>query len=94
MIGKPLIVVEGAFDCILLQQFLGDLASVITFGSVTRIRQPWKLTEMLLAPVWYVALDNDKAGKKSAAKWPQRAIRVRPPGFEDWTDCRRNHVDL
>jgi DNA primase len=94
MIGKPLIVVEGEFDCLLLQQILGDLVSVITFGSVTRIRQPWKLREMLLAPVWSVALDNDKAGKKAAAKWPPRAIRVKPPGYKDWAECRHNHVDL
>ena len=55
MVGKPLIVVEGAFDCLLLQQILGDMATVITFGSVTRRREPWRLNEMLLAPAWYVA---------------------------------------
>jgi hypothetical protein len=94
MVGKPLIVVEGVFDRLLLWQILGDMASVITFGSVTRVREPWKINEMLLAPTWFVATDNDKPGERFATKWPPRAIRVRPPGYKDWTDCHRNRVDL
>jgi len=50
-VGKPLIVVGGELDCLLLQQILEDMASVITCGSESRTREPWYLSEMLLSPV-------------------------------------------
>jgi DNA primase len=77
--GMPLIVVEGAFEAMLLGQELGDLASVITTGSASTEIDPSLLPALLRCPQWYAAQDADSGGDKAAAKWPSRAVRVRPP---------------
>jgi hypothetical protein len=85
--GRPLIICEGEFDCLLLKQELGDLASVITFGSASSIGMHGFLPQMLASTPWYIATDSDPAGDKAAANWPNRAVRVRPPeGVKDWTE--------
>jgi DNA primase len=89
--GKPLIVCEGEFDCLLLGQQLPE-ASVITLGSASARTDPAVLSRMLSAPRWFVALDADKAGDSAASKFPARAIRVRPPvdlPLKDWVDVHR-----
>jgi DNA primase len=86
--GKPLIVCEGEFDCLLLGQQLPE-ASVITLGSASARTDPAVLSRMLSAPRWFVALHADPAGDSAAAKFPARAIRVRPPvdlPLKDWGD--------
>jgi hypothetical protein len=84
--GKPLIFCEGEFDCLLLRQELEeyDLA-VTTLGSASsRVSQAIQ-DRMLMAPTWFAALDGDQAGDKSAATWPARAKRIRPPApYKDW----------
>ena len=80
--GKPLIVCEGEFDCMLLAQQLPE-ASVITLGSASARTDPAVLSRMLSSPRWFVALDADQAGDSAASKFPARAIRVRPPD-KDW----------
>ena len=43
------------------------------------------LSRMLSSPRWFIAVDADEAGDKSAAKFPASAIRVRPPDTDkDW----------
>jgi hypothetical protein len=92
--GKPLIVCEGEFDALLLAQELPE-ASVITLGSASARTDPSVLSRMLSAPRWFVALDADQAGDSAAAKFPGRAVRVRPPGaFKDWTMCAQAGVNL
>ena len=87
--GKPLIIAEGEFDCLLLAQQLPE-ASVITLGSASARTDPAVLSRMLTSPRWFVALDADAAGDSAASKFPARAIRVRPPdGDKDWTDVHR-----
>ena len=89
--GKPLIVSEGEFDCLLLAQQLPE-ASVITLGSASARTDPAVLSRMLSSPRWFVALDADKAGDSAASKFPARAIRVRPPvdlPLKDWGDVHR-----
>jgi hypothetical protein len=50
---------------------------------------------MLPAAPWFVATDADPAGDTSAASWPARARRVRPPEpFKDWTEAKSGGVDL
>jgi hypothetical protein len=50
---------------------------------------------MLSAAPWFVATDRDEAGEKSAAGWPARVRRVRPPApFKDWTEAKAAGVDL
>ncbi len=89
--GWPLIVGEGEFDCLLLGQQLPE-ASVITLGSASARTDPAVLSRMLSSPRWFIALDADKAGDSAAAKFPARAIRVRPPvdlPLKDWGDVHR-----
>jgi hypothetical protein len=93
--GKPLVIVEGEFDCLLLAQELADLAAVVTLGSASiRPEGPTHLA-MLPAPVWYVANDADEAGDKAASRWPARARRVRPPApCKDWTEAFQYPINL
>ena len=105
--GRPLVIVEGEFDALLLGQALGRApglpgwAAVVTLGSTSSGRgygggiDPAILRRVLAAPVWFVATDADKAGDKAASKWPARAIRVRPPEpFKDWTEAAQAGIDL
>ncbi len=83
--GTPLIAVEGAFEAMLLGQELADVASVITTGSSSTDLDPAMLPALLRCPRWYAAHDADGGGDKAAAKWPSRAVRVRPPApGKDW----------
>jgi DNA primase len=91
--GKPLIICEGEFDCLLLAQQLPE-ASVITLGSATARTDPAALSLMLRAPRWFVALDADQAGDSAARKFPARAIRVRPPEpYKDWGEVHAGGVN-
>jgi len=99
--GRPLVIVEGEFDALLLGQALGrapDLpgwAAVVTLGSASSRPDLAARSEMLAAPAWFVATDADKAGDKAALEWPERAIRVRPPEpFKDWTEAAQVGIDL
>jgi hypothetical protein len=93
--GRPLIIVEGELDCLLLAQELDDLAAVVTLGSASSRPDPSLLGSLLAAAPWYLAHDADEAGDRSASGWPARAIRVRPPGpGKDWTDTAQVGVDL
>jgi Toprim-like len=76
--GKPLIVCEGEFDCLLLAQQLPEV-SVITLGSASARTDPAVLSKMVSSPRLFIALDGDPAGDSAAAKFPASAIRVRPP---------------
>jgi hypothetical protein len=91
--GDPLIIVEGAFDALLLQQELDGLAGVITAGSATDRARGRARAILVFCSELYLATDNDGAGDKAAALWPTRAIRVSPP-FKDWTACFQAGVDL
>jgi hypothetical protein len=94
-LGRPLVVVEGEFDALCLGQELGGLAAVVTLGSASARPEPRSLGVMLTAPRWFIATDADDAGDKSAAGWPARARRVRPPGsFKDWIEAKAAGVDL
>jgi hypothetical protein len=87
--GKPLVIVEGEFDAILLGQELGVLAAVVTLGSASARPDAAIVGKLLPAPVWYLAHDADDAGDRSASEWPARAIRVRPPEGKDWTEFHK-----
>ena len=93
--GRPLVIVEGEFDSLLLGQELDGLASVVTLGSASAQRgDRFREAARSVSP-WYVATDADAAGDKSADAWPARARRVRPPGpYKDWTEAKAAGVDL
>lgn len=85
--GRPLIVVEGEFDCMLLDQQLHDVASVITLGGAASRLDEDVRRVVKSCPSLFTAHDADAAGDKAAECWPSRAVRVRPPeGCNDWTD--------
>jgi DNA primase len=85
--GRPLVVVEGEFDALLLGQELRHLAAVVTLGSASSRPDLPTRADMLAAAPWYIATDADEAGDKAASAWPAVAIRVRPPeGVKDWTE--------
>ena len=85
--GRPLIIVEGEFDALLLGQELRDVAAVVTLGSASSRPDLATRSEMLAAAPWFIATDADEAGDKAASGWPARSIRVRPPeGVKDWTE--------
>jgi hypothetical protein len=93
--GKPLVVVEGEFDALLLSQALGELAAVATLGSASSRHEGSTYMPMLAAPVWYIATDADVAGYNAASGWPARAIRVRPPAaHKDRTEAAQSGVNL
>jgi hypothetical protein len=93
--GRPLVIVEGELDALLLGQELADLdVSVVTLGSASARPVPSILRVMLTAAPWFVATDNDEAGNKAAGEWPTAVKRVRPPGaFKDWTEAAQGGAD-
>jgi hypothetical protein len=97
---KPLIVVEGEFDALLLGQELIGLAPVVTFGSAGTDPSRKSLLAMVKASPWIIACEDDPAGRRSAESWlmeyEARCERVAPPpGWgKDWTDAHRNGHDL
>ncbi|MFO0957430.1 MAG: CHC2 zinc finger domain-containing protein [Isosphaeraceae bacterium] len=93
--GRPLIVTEGEFDALALGAALGDRTAVVTLGGATSRPEPAFLLRCLHSAPWFVATDADVAGDGSAAAWPPRARRVRPPGsFKDWSEAKAGGVNL
>jgi hypothetical protein len=95
--GRPLVLVEGEFDALLLGQELDGLAAVATLGGTGSSKpEPAILGYLVAAPTWFLGFDADDAGDRAAARWEgTRARRVRPPdGFKDWTEARQGGVCL
>lgn len=93
--GRPLAVVEGELDAILLDQELSGLARAVTLGSASARPTPDLLGRILGAFPWYVATDNDHAGDAAGEAWPEHCRRIRPPGtFKDWTEAHQGGVNL
>ena len=97
--GKPVVIVEGEFDALLLGQELGGSAPVVTLGGAGSKPSPRVKNAMLGASPWIVAGDSDAAGEKSADGWlsqSDRCVRVAPPtGIgKDWTEAHQKGIDL
>lgn len=95
--GRPLVIVEGEFDALLLGQALGDRAAVVTLGSASVGPDMTIRGRLMAVTKWFIAHDADDAGDKAAAHWEAygRARRVRPPGsFNDWTDAANGDMNL
>jgi len=88
---RPLVVAEGEFDAILLNQQIGDHACVMTLGGASSpLDHEIRRLTRGCSPL-FIATDADEAGDRAASLWPARAIRVRPPeGCKDWTDVHRS----
>ena len=95
--GKPLVIVEGELDALLLGQQLLGMAAVVTPGSAGTRPSARALNAMLGASTWIAAGDADAAGNESADAWlarSDRCIRVAPPEGKDWTEARERGIDL
>lgn len=88
--GRPLVVVEGELDALLLRQELEGRASVVTVGGASESFSQRLLLSGLLATKRYIATDSDGAGERFASKFPGRFVRVRPlGGCKDWVDLHQ-----
>jgi DNA primase len=95
--GKPLVVVEGELDALLLGQELGEMAGVVTLGSAANRPSVNLLAMVNVASALFIATDADDAGELAAAVWLQssdRAERIRSPRGKDWTEANAANVDL
>lgn len=93
--GKPVLIVEGEFDCLLAQQDAGGALAVVTLGPASNRLAPHWRAALMHAPTIYLALDNDRAGQQAAAALSEaldgadvRALRY-PDGVKDYTDYRK-----
>ena len=99
--GRPLVIVEGEFEALLLNQELAGLVGAVTFGSASDRPRGRGLDLLAPASPWLVAVDGDAAGIRSADEWLAASDRcyaagsARLPGsFKDWTEARQAGVDL
>jgi hypothetical protein len=96
--GRPLVIVEGELDTLLLGEQVGDLVSVVTLGSASSGPHSLDIGILIPASPWFIALDNDACGHAAAERWlsqSKRARRVRPPVcHKDWTEAHLAGVNL
>lgn len=98
--GRPVVIVEGEMDSLLLAQEIAALdVAVVTLGSASAVPDVNVLIPLLCCPTWCIATDRDDAGNKAAERWPARARRASPPELigqpcKDWTDCHSVGADL
>jgi hypothetical protein len=99
-VGRPVIIVEGELDALLLGQEVAELdLPVVTLGAASARPEAATHQALLKAPKWYIATDGDDAGEVAAQRWPAHAKRVRPPELigrpcKDWTECHLSEVRL
>jgi hypothetical protein len=97
--GRPVIIVEGEFDALLLGQELRGMAAVVTLGGASTKASPRIKNALLGAHPWIVACDADSAGEGTADSWlaqSDRCVRVVPPtgAGKDWTEAHQNGLSL
>jgi len=86
--GRPMILVEGEADCLLVGQELRDHANVVTLGSASRRPSREALRAMTDAPRLFIATDADGPGFGTGRELMKRfplAERVWPTA-KDWGD--------
>lgn len=97
--GHDIVVIcEGEFDTLLLQQYVGDLIGVCTFGGATSHDVIGWLPWLIGCKQVLVATDNDSAGEDAWKFWKRttkRARRLLPPGgCKDVTDAHMTGHNL
>lgn len=86
--GRPVVLVEGELDALLILQEAGDLCDPVATGSAMGGRA-WK--ERLEGVPVLVAFDADEAGEKAAGWWRKalpHAVRWRPVAGKDPGEMR------
>ena len=80
------IICEGEFDCILLNQY--GFPAVTSTGGAGTFLDEW--TELFLNKTVYICMDNDKAGRTAAVNllfmFPKAKLIVLPRGHKDVTE--------
>ncbi len=95
--AETVIITEGEFDAMLVQQQAGDLVGVVTAGSAAGVPSLHWLWEMRHARRILVAYDLDAAGRSGTQALQQLSARIRPVrpiGGNDLTDMHRAGGDL
>lgn len=95
--GRPLIIVEGEFDALIVQQELGSRAGACTVGSASSQFSETALDAVAGCSGFILALDSDTAGRAATAKltaqlkarFPDKPlISTTPPGgYKDHNDA-------
>jgi len=67
--NKPIVVVEGELDALLIDQEAHDLVSTIAMGSASSKPKNSLIEWLNQAPLILVALDDDVAGRQAAWSW-------------------------
>lgn len=98
--GRPVIVCEGEFDCLLLNVTLAGRVPVVTLGAASSDPVGVTLATLSAASRIFLAVDADEAGERLVDRWTKRWAsrieRVVPPGeCKDWTDawCAGHDLD-
>ncbi len=91
-------VCEGELDTMLLWQEAGHLVGVVTLGSATATLGPRWLPLLLSVERFYLALDNDQAGRQARARWQtlvgSRGGPLDLPAGKDITELWQSGRDL
>jgi DNA primase len=88
--GRPLMLVEGEFDALIVLQEAGDLVNAAALGSASNAAINWRWHAYLAScPVIYARMDSDGAGAKALAKLTEgskRVYEVKVPEEKDVND--------
>jgi DNA primase len=93
---RPVVLVEGEFDALSLQQEAGEAVAVVAAGSTAGARRPRWIALLAQAPVVLVGFDADEAGDEGAHYWLRilaNAHRWRPY-WEDVNAMMQDGVDV
>jgi DNA primase len=93
---RPVVLVEGEFDALSLQQEAGEAVAVVATGSTVGARRPRWIALLAQAPVVSVSFDADEAGDEGARYWTRILANARRwrPYWEDVNAMLRDGVDL
>jgi Toprim-like len=87
--ARPMLIVEGEFDCLIIAQDAGDLVNPVTVGSASNNINPRWFALMACCSAIYGCYDPDGAGKDAAtrlAKLSDRIKIIRVPQGKDPTE--------
>lgn len=68
-VDEPVMMVEGEFDCLSVQQEAGDLVNCVATGSTTRGKTGRWLGDLSLASFALQSFDDDEAGEDGSDYW-------------------------
>ncbi|MBX2997118.1 MAG: toprim domain-containing protein [Caldilineaceae bacterium] len=84
--SRPVVLVEGVFDALSIQQEAGDLVHAVATGGTGGAHTQETIEKLSATPLVLVSFDNDKAGDDGSSFWTislPNAKRWRPIIFKD-----------